>query len=701
MTTTIAADARTVLDEADASGAWTGSATVSAANVPTAVELTNQLGMGVSNTTEDAFVSITIDDWSGGGTLFVWIQANGTMDTVVNGGIMIQVGDGTNRIGYHVGGSDQSAFRHDSGPVKWECYVLDLANKPINFTAFAGDEPSLNEAAITQVGVGFVTLSKALGGGDNCFWDIIRFADNGVPVTFVGGATSGASGNGEEAAILDRSTATLQAKGVIRELATGVYGIQGNLIIGDSTSSTDQFWTEANVTYAWEERLLSTLNFYRFLLIGSSTATNCEVSFTASTFTVPPILSASFDGNGADLTVCNMFGCTFIGFGVGIETSDDTGDSWTNCVYVGNGTVVANGCDLSGSSLSEYTGAANTSVLEYNLNVDPNTKLNGLTISKTAATAHHAIEFGTAIADAATFTLTDCAFGTDFSATADGAVGDETFHFLATTGSITLNLVGVTGNTGYRTEGVAVTIAQAVPIEVNGVTEGARVVIETDAGVELLNVLAFEDDGQGSFKGSSSVDFVGDTPVRVSASSSGKPVSAASDNNNVFADETVEANSANNVAPGGPMTLLPTSPVATEDGYVFGHTEQFGQMDLVIDTGGTGGFTITWEYWVSGAWAALSGVSDGTSSFSSTGTGRVSWTIPGDWDSRTISSQPGSTVLFYIRASYSAGSVTVLPVGRQVTMDVTKFLRWEDSNTVTASGLAVKATWIIDTIASF
>lgn len=243
-----------------------------------------------------------------------------------------------------------------------------------------------------------------------------------------------------------------------------------------------------------------------------------------------------------------------------------------------------------------------------------------------------------------------------------------------------------------------VVVNASVPIEINGVTEGARVIIErTDTDVELLNALAFTSDGQGTFKAAGSFSFASDTPVRVSAASSGKPVSAASDDNNVFTDETVNANSAST----DDMTLLPAVPVATEDGYVFGHTEQFGQIDLVLTTAGTGGFTITWEYWNGSIWTALSGVSDGTSSFSSLGTGRVSWTIPGGWTARTIPSQLGTTVLFYIRASYSAGSVTIVPVGRQVTMDVTKYLRWEDSNTVTSAGLATKATWVIDTIAKF
>lgn len=499
MTTTVADDtARIILNECDANTGWTGTSSVVAANAPVAIEATNQLGMGVSTSTDDAYVSITSDDYSGGGTLSVWVQANGNMDTQANGGIMIQVTDGTNYVGYHVGGSDKSAFRHDDGPVKWECYLLDLANKPANFTALSGggSEASLDETAITEVGVAFKTLSKALGGGTNCYWDIIRFADNGDAVTFVGGTTVGAAGNAAEMAVLDRAVTNQQALGVIRELGVGVYGIQGNITLGDSTSASDQYWVESNVTYSWEDRGLSTNNYYRFILIGSSTATNCEFSFTAATFTVPAAASASFDGNGADITVCNMLGCSFIGFDVGIETSDDTGDSWTDCSFIANDEVVANGCDLSGSSFSEYVGAANGACLTYDLNVDPDGELDDLTFAKTSGTAHHAIDFGAGI-PTSSITLRGCDFGTDFIATENTSPtaesGDETFAFRDTTGTLTVNLVGCTGNFGFYSAGVVVTVV-ADPAT-------TKVTCEDTGGTMLENVrvlLETADDGGGS-----------------------------------------------------------------------------------------------------------------------------------------------------------------------------------------------------------
>lgn len=488
MSVTFPTDNRNILNEADATTGWTATdgPTLYTAS-PTPIESTGCLSMQVSATTQNAYYGITSDDYSGGGTLSVWIQDRAEFNTTANTGIGIVVGDGTNRIAYSVGGSDGTAFRHDTGPVKWACFVLDLANKPANFVTLAGSEANLNEAAITQVGVYFETLVKSVGGADNVFWDIIRFADNGDDVIMQGGSTSGTAGNGEDAAAVDRSTGNQQAYGVIRELGSGVYGIQGNLTIGNAASSSDQYWAESNVTYAWEDRGLSANNYYRFKIIGSSTATNCEASFEACTFSVPTAASASFDGNGADLTVCNIFNCTFIGFDQGVETSDDTGDDWTGNTYIGCDQVVANGCDLSGSAFSGYTGAANTSALLYNLAVDPDGELDNLDFTM-PATATHAIEFGTSVPT--TMTLRGC----NFSGYGSGNnANDSTFHFKDTAGTITVNLIDCTGNLTYRTDGATINLVIA-PVT-------TKVTCENQAGSFIQSARVFletADNGGGS-----------------------------------------------------------------------------------------------------------------------------------------------------------------------------------------------------------
>ena len=546
MTTTIT-DQRTELDDCDVND-WTGTDGLDT-SAPDPVEASGSLGMVVSTETQEAYDTITSDDWSAGGTFSIWGRAYGAMDTLSAGGIQAVIGDGTDRNGYHVGGSDVTGFRHFEGPVEWANFVVDPANLPLDVTNFAGTEANLTLSAVTQVVVAYKTLAKSVGGSRNCHVDIPRWADIGQGITLRGGTTSGAAGNMAEAASADRSTSSGAAHGVVHELAAGVYGIQGNIKLGDSASANDQYWTESNVTYAWEDRDLSIDNYYRFEVVGRATQTSSYI-FTACIFTVPQAASAHFDANDNLIDVVTTTGCTFVGFDRGVETSQDTGDDWTNCIYSGNGTIVANGCDLTGSTVSAhlipiitaqdetsydnspttegtfsggtgyavgdiiwlddgskitvdtlsgsavltftveagYGGSvlaepnvaiaqdktdgsgggftltpdvdnfAESSALEYNLAVDPDGELDDMTFTMGTVDSH-AIEFGTSIPAAITLRGMDF-FG--YSGTND--LNDSIFHFLDTSGTITVNIIDCTNDGGgfsYRSEGATIDLVIA------------------------------------------------------------------------------------------------------------------------------------------------------------------------------------------------------------------------------------------------
>ncbi len=233
-------------------------------------------------------------------------------------------------------------------------------------------------------------------------------------------------------------------------------------------------------------------------------------------------------------------------------------------------------------------------------------------------------------------------------------------------------------------------------IEVTGVTEGSRVSVHRESdGLEILNALAFEDDGAGAFK-ASITDFIytADVAVLVKARSQGKPVAAiASDGSpEVHTDETIEANDsvANN------MTLLPVVPEGSEDKYYFGHTEQFSQLALEVGTGSTGIITLIWEYWDGDSWEALSDIVDGTSRFEQSGI--VSWTIPGDWATETINSQGP---YYYVRGRISSVSSPTQALGDKVTLAVTRYRPFTTTATITNDGLSVRADWIVDPIGQF
>jgi len=131
---------------------------------------------------------------------------------------------------------------------------------------------------------------------------------------------------------------------------------------------------------------------------------------------------------------------------------------------------------------------------------------------------------------------------------------------------------------------------------------------------------------------------------------------AIADDGGVFTDETAEANDSN----ADDMTLLPATP-AQEDAYYFGNSRAFNQLNMIIDTPGSGTWTITWEYW-NGAWVALNAIDD-TVGFTVVGGNAVLWEVPADWAPTTVN---GQGPYWYVRGRVSAYSgITTQPLGQE------------------------------------
>jgi hypothetical protein len=184
------------------------------------------LGDKCSATTITGYITITSADLSGS-RIYIWMRCNGEVDTQANGGFGIVVGDGTNRRAYYVGGNDAMGFQVGA----WQCLMLDCDNPPTGYNAEQGSSaPDFTQ--VTQVGVRFKTLTATLGNNDNVFWDIARYG-TGISVT---GGTSGDYADLSLIEADDASTASGKAYGIIREIDTGVYGVQGDIIFGTATT---------------------------------------------------------------------------------------------------------------------------------------------------------------------------------------------------------------------------------------------------------------------------------------------------------------------------------------------------------------------------------------------------------------------------------------------------------------------------------
>lgn len=404
-------DNRTIIDEADGTTGWTGSLTVFTSD-PNPVEAGGSLGLVVSSETEYAYFTMGSSvDMSSGMLVYVWVLANGAMDTTANGGVQLLIGDGTNRIGFHLAGSDKAGFRHADGPVGWQCLVLDTAALPAASTAESGSLGSLDLSAITQVGAGFKTLLKSVGGVSNCWIDIMRYGNGGLTIT---GGTEGDPGKFSEIAALDRATTNQRAHGIIRELAGGLYGLQGPLTFGNGATATHFADTDAVVVF--EDRGLSNDKYGitvqgsgTTFILGTKTGSGDAVSGTNGvTISAPSGTNAALNLDDADLTTLSVYGSTLVGFdqGIGLSTTSSTPEFYGNQIlkagqtdlgivdfrnvsFADSGLIVAGGALFHTCLVSGATGPV---ALLWDVNVATNSRLDHTTFS--SGGTGHAIELG-------------------------------------------------------------------------------------------------------------------------------------------------------------------------------------------------------------------------------------------------------------------------------------------------------------------
>ena len=168
-------DNRTIYNEADAITTWTGWNTSPQAYTtdPDPIEAAGSIGYGISNENAGAaYLANTSLDLSDT-LVYVWGILGGVMDTTTNGGgqIVFTTFAATvhNAVGYHLVGSDLAAFRHEDDAVTWQCMLIDGSLLPTANTTHAGSHGSFSISDVDGIGVGFKTLAKTIGGGENCW----------------------------------------------------------------------------------------------------------------------------------------------------------------------------------------------------------------------------------------------------------------------------------------------------------------------------------------------------------------------------------------------------------------------------------------------------------------------------------------------------------------------------------------------------
>lgn len=697
---------RTILDDADDAGAWnTGSE-----NTIDFAEAIGSISLAVNIGTDQVYWEGAAINFTtlGNECIYIWTANTATQNSYNDGAnsshaIWLADGGGAEMVLMNAG-NDRLVFRHSETQVTFMCFLIDVdylsAKNDLGeihmVTDLFGD---FDPTDIVQVGVYFVTTSKALAGGFNCFVDIIRYGGQADGINIIGGGVA-TEGTFAEIAAEDRATGEDKAHGIIREYTANTYGVQGPMRFGDLAGVTSTYFHDANQVVVFEDRDVADDKFAIFVEANATGTNEFELTNTSISSARPGV---TVDMSSSEINSLQIDSCQFTALRRAIKFPTDTNGTTRDHNVINS---AFNDCDQIDPGTAVFTG---NSIANYDESIasDTETEFGAVLLDADGTDDWADLSFlslgnGHAIYITAAGSYTFTNFTYSGYAGSDGSTGDEVV-FNDSGGEVIIAVSGGDSPTVRNGGGATTIVTNAVTVTVQGVTEGAAVTVLANDTVGTLTLGDVIMEGLADANGEVEITdfnyeaaFGAALDVLVRGRNQGIVTAGIADDDGAFVDETPE----NNDNTDDTVTLLPVTPVVDEDRYLWGHPEQFGKIKVHVTTAGTGGFGITWQYNATGdVWTNLSDVVDGTSSFSVLGRNEISFTIPGDWIVRTINSQGP---YFYIRAAYTAGSVTITPLARKATVDVTRYLATGDQlRTITSDGMNTTVPWVVDTISTF
>lgn len=645
----------------------------------------------------DAAFDIDLSDQ----TVYMAIKDN-LFDEVAVAGAMIVLGDGTDRIGYTVGGRDAVGMPYANQYAIFKLDGSDAAANPgtedVDHSLFAGVEANLAFANITIVGFGTLHGSKAQGAIPNVFIDNIRYIAND---SFAASITAGTVGTPETMADVVGDDETVGA-GMFANPFGSQFIIFAPTEWGDDGASDSYFEGIDEQWYLMGDNSGSRsvgLTHFPMAVVGNGGSTN---SFELTRVVIVNTgQRAQLDLSDTTVNILNLSGVTFDGLDTITFPTNSVTKDMADLIFNDCGQVFFDDVDVDGATFNGTTNALgailwNSNDLganQINITLNSDATGHGVQIDLTGDGPGGGGEFD--------FSVTGWEV-TGYETSSDGSTGNTVFIVdNDNDNDVTINVVDGLGSFSYeRAAGYTgtVTVNQAATVIFQGMTEGSSVKLIANETVGSVTV------GDTLFEGRADADgkityvhnFEGDIDIKVRARNQGIAVAAIADDGGALTDETDEANDVT----ADDVNLLPATPVA-DDQYYIGHTEQFTRVKVdVTDVNGSGS-TITWQYW-NGAWVALSGVVDGTNNFETTGESVVSWDAPGDWATSTENSQGP---FFYVRARLTTLGSANQTRARKITVDATRYLPFPQSGdairTITSTGLTETVPWVVDSIAKF
>lgn len=408
--------------------------------------------------------------------LFKAIVTNyGALNVKGADGMILYIGSGTtsDRYHYYVHGSD-------TYPIAGGWVFVPIDPNVSGYRDSTDGTPDLTAVAYYAISCDFTSASRS----ENVAMDAIDYIDSGTGMTLTNGDGGSTEGVFQDFVDYDEGT-NANRWGIVRTVE-GTLIVTGVLTIGTSTVTE---FTDSNAVVVFPDGLVNA-GFFG-IDIGLQNASTV-ISVTNSIFKGNGTSGGTadtrpdYDATGTSGSLA-LTGCVFDVFR---QVNLTSGCTLTDCVLLNGGAVDAgSGATFTGTLISDSTVAVNASALIWDVNLDPNGELDTMAISK-GTNAHHAIEFG--LTSPLTMTLT----GIDFSGfNASDAQNDSTFHIKRTSGTVTININGGSGNTSYKTDGATVVIVPdsvTTTITVKDATDftvlpNARVILSAADGSGDLN----------------------------------------------------------------------------------------------------------------------------------------------------------------------------------------------------------------------
>lgn len=458
-------DNRTTLNACDNNTGWIGddSATTNTLN-GLYYENGTSLSTQLSNSDEYMYTtSIGGTRNLSNATCYMLIKDN-LVESQVNGGVKYVLSDGTDIIGYEIGGYDNAGI---SLAYLFNGYKFDVSNSAA-FTAhaFSGSEANLSKTGITGVGFGTLHLAKAQGAIDNCFMDRFSFITNGSAALTINGGTSGTPETLLDVAADDITNGW----GLVSNTIGSIFTIFCPTDFGDSGTASSYF-SQSDSQIIVDGTGVGTGNF-DMNIIANTTGTNL---FKLDNCTVLNLGAASnWDMSSNNIDTLEITSCQFTDGGQFTFPIDGgtsrfiTGTSFVNCGMVDPSTMTFENIIFNGAL--EANGA-----LLLNSNAD-----NIFNVTFNSDGTGHAIY----IDATGTYNLDTFEFN---GYGADGTANASIYNNSG--GSVTINITNGQSPTVLNGSGASTTINNNVTVTYTGIVNGSEVrILAAGTSTELDGV---------------------------------------------------------------------------------------------------------------------------------------------------------------------------------------------------------------------